>query len=102
MKVQVPKAMHIGDLVRAGLTRHEGVGFERLAMATFAGSQKPVLFHEAAEGHVARHRAQARILASERAHVVVMELKAPTWMLAMQLGDRLGERRADAGVCACV
>src|SRR3981081_4503475 len=102
VKVQVPKAMDVGDFVRARLTHRERVAFGVLAIAAFAGSQQPVLLHEAADRHVARHRTKAWILACEREQVVVMELKAPAWVVAMLLGDRLGDRGTDAWVSARV
>ena len=98
VKVQVPEAVHVGDLVRALLTRLERLAVRGLAMAMFAGAQEALPLHEAAHGGVARHRTQARVLAGERDEVVVVQLEAPARMVAMLLGDGLGQGGAETRV----
>ena len=43
MKVQVPEAVHVGDLVRTRLARSERLAADGLAMTTFAGAQQTLL-----------------------------------------------------------
>ena len=57
VKVQVPKAVDVSHFVGARLAHRERIAVGVLAMATFAGSQKPVLFHKAADRHIHRTRA---------------------------------------------
>ena len=75
VKVQVPKTVDVGDFVRARLARRERLAIGLLAMSSFAGSQKPLLFHKAADGHVTGQWAQARVLAGQGEHVVVVKWK---------------------------
>ena len=102
VEVQVPETVHVRHLVRTRLTRDEGLAARWLAMATFARAQEALAFHEAAQRRVAGNGSKTRILASEREQVVVMELEAPSGVIAMLAGDRFGERVAEAGVGAGV
>jgi hypothetical protein len=75
VKVQVPEAVHVHDLVETRLARREGLALGVLAMVTFADAQKPLLLHEPAHRRVAGHRPEARVLASERDEGVVVKLE---------------------------
>src|SRR6202034_4388501 len=75
VEVAVLQAVDVSDLEEAALARDEG----RLAFDT-AGPPllaEAVVLHEAAGGRVARQRSELRLLASQRAQVVVDELDAP-------------------------
>ncbi len=90
------------DLVRAGLARDEWLSVGRLAMASLTSAQQALRLHEAAHRRVARHGRQACVFAREGDEVVVVELVAPTRVVAMLLSDRRGKRRADARMSAGV
>ncbi len=102
MKVQVPKAVDVSDLVRTRLARSERLAVVLLAVAAFARAQQPLLFHEAGDCRIAGDGPEAGILARESEEIVVMELEAPSRMVSMLAGDGVGEGFADAGVRARV
>ncbi len=102
MKVQVPKAVHVSNLVRTGLARSERLAVALLAVAAFARAQQALLFHEAGDCRIAGDGPEAGVLARECEEIVVMELKAPSWMVSVLAGDGVGEGFADAGVSARV
>src|SRR6185437_3728018 len=102
MEVQVPEAVDVGDLVRASLARRERLRVLRLAMASLACAQEPQALHEAAERRVTGDGGEARVFAREGEQIVVVELEAPSWMVAMLAGDGLRERRGHARVGAGV
>ncbi len=52
VKVQVPEAVDVRDLVRACLSRREGLAIRRLAMASLAGTRQALRLHESAHRRV--------------------------------------------------
>jgi hypothetical protein len=96
VEVQVPEAVHVRDLVGTRLARHEWLALGVLAMATFAGAQKPLPLHEPAHRRVAGHRPERWVLAGERDEVVVVKLEGPPRMVAVLARDRFAERGAQA------
>ena len=100
VEVEVPEAVDVGDLVGAPLARREHIVVGRLAMATLAGAQEAEALHEAAEGRVAGNRSKPRVFAREREQVVVVELEAPSRVVAVLERDGLGQRRRHARVGA--
>jgi hypothetical protein len=94
--------VNVSDFVRAGFAHHEGLSVGAIATTALSGAKQTLLFHKTAECRVARHHPQTGVFTREREEIVVMQLKAPSRMVAMLFGYRLNERGRDFGMGARV
>ncbi len=76
VKVQVPKAVHVSNLVRTGLARSERLAVALLAVAAFARAQQALLFHEAGDCRIAGDGPEAGVLARECEEIIVMGVES--------------------------
>ena len=100
VKVEVPETVDVGDLERAPLAYLEGLF--RVARSLLPCPEETSLTHVPSHRRVARKRGEARVLSSERAEIVVVELNRPSRMLAVEASNGVLERHRHARMGAGV
>ena len=101
MEVEVPEAVHVRDLEGARFARRKIVGVVTRS-SFFSCAKETLLPHVAAHRGVRGHHAETWVLAGERFEIVVVELKGPARMLAVEALERIAERRRNTRVGAGV
>jgi hypothetical protein len=100
MEIAVPERVHVRDLERAALARHES----RLLLVTARLSTfgEAVVLHVPAHGRVAGDATELGLDARDGEEIVVDEAVAPARMSASQFAELMDHERRDRGMAAGV